>query len=196
MCCVNMCWKACTASQVWWQRSVQNCVCVSTDDQPLQLPQLCSGDIVTYFLRAILPGMAADRKRTCYSLQFKLNVVSNYMQNVDECGFNALAKNTRSQHRLSAIGITTSRNSKTRQNTARSLHVCYADSLERGARRSIISPRSGVTDGCARETKKGLRVKDKYIQLQVLNIHRAIVEAAPEQLQQASAVQSSSGWQV
>eukprot|EP00644_Phytophthora_capsici_P018057 jgi/Phyca11/113933/e_gw1.25.434.1 len=75
------------------------------------------------------------KKRTSYSLQFKLSVISEYKAGVDGSGFHALAKKHKQQ----------------------------------------------VHDWVVTRNRKGLRVKDKYIQLHALNIHRAMMASIPEE---------------
>ncbi|KAG3004834.1 hypothetical protein PC116_g4381 [Phytophthora cactorum] len=134
--------------------------------------------------------MLTAKKRNSYSLQFKLGVANEYKPNVVGHGFHALAKK---------LHVTSS---MARQWCKLRYELTQSSKESRLATRSLRRmPGAGripehrqleqqLHDCVATRNKKGLRVQDKYIQLQALNIHRTLIEnGAPP-----TDFRASSGW--
>lgn len=117
--------------------------------------------------------MSPDKKRNSYSLHFKRQVASKYKPNTRGHGYHALAL----EYKVSSSMVRS--------------WVEQLDKLEGALRdRQVVTRMQRRFPGAGRKpefdklekklhlwitarNKKGLRVKDKYIQLQALNIHRS-----------------------
>ncbi|KAG3073100.1 hypothetical protein PI125_g22332 [Phytophthora idaei] len=134
--------------------------------------------------------MLTAKKRYSYSLQFKLSVANEYKPNVVGHGFHALAK----KHHVTS--------SMARQWCNLRDELTQAPKGRRLATRSLRRmPGAGrkpehrqleqqLHVWVATRNKKELSVKDKYIQLHALNVHRSLIEnGAPP-----TDCRLSSGW--
>ncbi|KAE9006898.1 hypothetical protein PR001_g17093 [Phytophthora rubi] len=135
--------------------------------------------------------MAGDRKRNSYSLDFKRTVVSEYKRNVPGHGFNALAKKL-----PSASMVRDWHNNRSKLEAASKDRQLSTRVMRRfpgaGRKPEYHEMETLLHAWVEARNKKGLRVKDKYMQLQALNITREIASASSDEEQ--SAFKASSGW--
>jgi transposase-like protein len=138
--------------------------------------------------------MSADKKRVSYSLDFKRAVVNEYERNVPGRGFHALAK----KHKIPSASIVRGWYDKREELDAvsKDRQVC-ARVMRRfpGAGRKPQHQRleEQLHAWVVSRNKKGLRVNDKYIQLQALNISRSLAATGSSGSPPPS-FKASSGW--
>ncbi|EEY69347.1 uncharacterized protein PITG_05574 [Phytophthora infestans T30-4] len=115
------------------------------------------------------------KKQTSYSIQFKLSVISEYRVGVDGSDFQALAK----KHKVIPSMVRNWSDSKDLLVNASKIRQLATRSRRRmpGACRKSEhhALEQQVHDWVVTRSRKGLRVKDKCIQLHALNIHRAMM---------------------
>ncbi|KAE9169979.1 hypothetical protein PF005_g27741 [Phytophthora fragariae] len=138
--------------------------------------------------------MSDDKKRVSYSLDFKRAVVSEYEKNVPGRGFNALAK----KHKIPSASIVRDWYKKRDELDAVSKNRQVCTRVMRrlpGAGRKPQHQRleEQLHAWVESRNKKGLRVKDKYIQLHALNISRSLAQNDPSG-SPPRAFKASSGW--
>ncbi|KAE9289045.1 hypothetical protein PF008_g25979 [Phytophthora fragariae] len=119
--------------------------------------------------------MAGERKRNSYSLDFKRTVVSEYKRNVPGHGFDALAKKYKL---LSASIVRDWHNNRSKLEAASKDRQLSTRVMRRfpgaGRKPEYHEMETQLHAWVEARNNKGLRVKDKYMQLQALNITREI----------------------